>query len=752
MLRNPDALVMNDLAPRRLAALVLLTVLCVPSLASGQVRSAAASSSDSIAAVRIAAAQGERIVLDGLLNEPLWSRAQRIDDFRQREPLEGAPATEKTEVRLAYDDEALYVGVHARDSQPERIVARLLQRDRVMSRNDFGGVNFEGDDGVAILIDPFHDHRSAFVFATNANGAEYDALISDEGNQFNVDWRGVWRVASTRTADGWSTEFAIPWRTLRYPPEATGRVWGLNVFRVIQSRKEQVLWRSWDREGGGFDRVSEAGHLTGLDGLPRSGLNIEAKPFALAGGTQVRDASGGQPRAGEVNFGLDLKSELRPGLVLDLTANTDFAQVEVDDEQVNLTRFSLFFPEKRDFFLENAGIFEFGRQGFFGAPPYLMFVSRNIGIGPEGEVPILGGGRLTGRVGAQTVGVLSVVTDASAGRAVEVFNVARIKRDVGGSNYLGAMVTDRRGEGPANTVAGVDGRFYLSPVLVLDGFASHSFTEGDGGNDVAYAASLDYTTDPYGFYAEHFAVGRDAVATSGFITRADIRKSSLHGRRRIRPDFAGLRLNDFRISTEYQSAVDGRFQDWSAGASVLPTWNSGDNGSLGFTAGETRVDQDFALADSVPVPAGRYRTDQLRANFTSSPSRPWILGANLSRSDFFGGELLNMGGSLTITPAPALSISASFTRNDVDLPNGSFTADITGLRLIWALSTKVTTNALIQYNSLTDDFISNVRFNFIYRPGSDLFLVFTEERGVDDDRWALADRGMVLKFTYLVRF
>jgi hypothetical protein len=314
------------------------------------------------------------------------------------------------------------------------------------------------------------------------------------------------------------------------------------------------------------------------------------------------------------------------------------------------------------------------------------------------------------------------------------------------------MLTDRRGDGPANTVAGIDGRFYLTPELVLDAFASRSATAGAGGEGAAYAASLDYTTDPWGAYAEHFAVGRGAVASSGFITRTDVRRTSLHGRRRIRPDVAGLRLNDFRGNVEYQSTMDGRFQDWSAGASVLPTWSSGDNASVNVSAGETRVDHGFVLADSIPVPAGRYRTDELHANFASSPSRPWVLGADLSRSDFFGGDLLSLRGSLSLTPSPAFSIGASFTRNEVDLPNGSFTADITGVRLIWALSTKVTTNALIQYNSLSDDFISNIRFNFIHRPGSDLFIVFTEERGVGDDAWALADRGAVVKLTHLFRF
>lgn len=722
--------------------------LCIA--AGGVSAQQADNSPGSVSAMRLGAEGTVR--LDGLLTEPFWSRADVISDFRQREPAEGVPASERTEVRIVYDSDNLYIGIIAFDSQPERIVSRLLQRDRVMQRGGFGGMSFAGDDGVAILLDPFHDHRNAVVLATNPNGAEYDALITDEGSELNVDWRAVWRVASARTTEGWSTEFEIPWRTLRYPADEEGTIWGLNVFRVIQRNKEEVLWRSWEREGGGFDRVSMAGHLLGLEGLPSHGLNVEAKPFVLAGRTQTRNAAGGLPVDGELDAGLDLKSELRPGLVLDLTMNTDFAQVEVDDEQVNLTRFNLFFPEKRDFFLENAGIFEFGQQGFFGPPPYLMFFSRRIGIGPSGEVPIVGGGRLTGRVGGQTVGFLSVVTDASAGRDGEIFNVARVKRDIGSSNYLGAMVTDRRGPDPTNTVAGVDGRFHLSPALVFDAFAAQSFTQGPGGDGLAYNATLDYTTDPYGFFLQHLAIDKDAVASSGFITRTDLRRSSVNLRRRIRPGILGLRLNDFRVNGEYQSTLDGRFQDWGAGLSLNPTWNAGDNGSFTLDFGETRVDETFTLADTLPVPAGRYSEDGWSARLTTSSARWWTLSVNASRKDFFGGTLAARGGTVAVTPDPSISMSIGLTRNDVEIPGGSFTADITSVRAIWALSTKITTNALVQYNSLTDDLIANVRFNFIHRPGSDLYVVFTEQRLDGEDGLSVADRGLVVKFTYLFRF
>jgi hypothetical protein len=708
---------------------------------------------DSLSALRLDATDARTVRVDGHLSEAFWTRAATVTDFQQREPAEGSPATEITEVRVAYDERALYVGVLARDSEPERVVARLLQRDRVMSAGGFGGLSFAGDDAVALVLDSFHDHRSGVVLATNPNGAQFDALLTDEGGQINVDWRGVWDVAAVRTAEGWSAEFAIPWRTLRYRGGEGPQVFGFNVYRMIQRKKEEVLWRGWEREGGGFHRVSRAGHLIGLVDLPRPGLNVEVKPFALAGATRTRDPESGAPVSnGEFDAGLDLKSELRPGLVLDLTVNTDFAQVEVDDQQVNLTRFNLFFPEKRDFFLENGGLFEFGQPGQFEAPPYLMFFSRRVGIGPEGEVPILGGGRITGRVGGQTVGLMTVATDEATGRERELFTVARVKRDVGESNFVGAMVTDRRGDGPVNTVAGIDARVVLHPTLVFEGFAARSFTEGDGGDGGALLGSLDFTTDRWGGFAQVFQVDPDARASAGFITRTDLRRSQLFLRHRVRPALLGLRLVDFRLNGRYQTTTRGRFQDREAGFTVAPTWNAGDNLSLGFTAAEVQIDDAFRVADSLPVQPGRYDADSWSVTGGTSSARPWQLSVNLRGSSFYDGDLRALGGTVSLAASPALALQAGFTRNDVEMPSGAFVADISSLRVNWGLSTRLTANALVQYNSLTEALITNVRFNFIHRPGSDLYLVFTEARGVDDDLWAVDDRGLVVKLTWLARF
>lgn len=714
-----------------------------------------AAQDDQGTAYRIPSGSPDAIRVDGRISEDVWTRAQALTGFRQREPLEGAAATERTEIRIAYDDEALYIAVMAYDSRPDEIVARILQRDKLFQADRFGqaGVSAAGDDAVAILLDPFHDHRNGVLFATNPNGAKFEALITDEGGGLNIDWRGVWEVASTRTPDGWSAEFAIPWRTLRYPDAAPDEPWGINVLRVIRRKNEETLWQSWEREGGGIHRVSRAGHLAGLTELPRQGLNVEAKPFLLGGRRQEADAGGVIQSSSTRSVGIDLKTELRPGLLLDLTVNTDFAQVEVDDAQVNLTRFNLFFPEKRDFFLENSGIFDFGLAADPFAPPaYQMFFSRQIGISEDGEVPILGGARLTGRVGSQTVGFLHVRTDAVLGIDKERFSVARVKRDVGESNYLGAMVVDRRGDGRTNTSAGIDGQFVIGEAWVWDVFGARSLTEGPGGDGYSYGVGYSYNGDVWGSFLNHYGVSADAEASAGFITRTDLRNTDLYGGRTWRPSALGLRDIRLYFGGTYSNTIsDRRLQDWSAGFFLSPAWKSSDNITLFMNAAETVVDEAFELSDGVDVPMGRYRGDHVGWFAGTSQARMLSLSSVGMVSRFYEGSLVSVSSTLTAAPSPKVAVSLGYNRNVVDVPGGDFTADISSVRATYSFSTRMSTNLLVQYNSFDREFSTNLRFNFIHRPGSDLFIVFTENRGDDDRVWNLSDRGLVMKITYLAR-
>jgi len=716
---------------------------------------------DVAGAYRIPEDVSEDVRIDGRLTESFWSLVSPAYGFRQQDPEESEPATERTEVRIAYDADALYIGVMAFDRNPDGIVARVMQRDKIFEANAFGqpGIEPAGDDAVAILLDPFHDHRNGVIFATNPNGAEFEALVTDEGSNINIDWRGVWEVSSTRTADGWSAEFAIPWRTLRYPDATAGEPWGINVMRVIRRRNEITLWQAWEREGGGLTRVSRAGHLQGLVDLPRPGLNVEAKPYGLAARRQDVDDFGVTQSSNELSAGLDLKTEVRPGLLLDLTMNTDFAQVEVDDAQVNLTRFNLFFPEKRDFFLENSGIFEFGIPSNPLEPPaYQMFFSRQIGISEDGEVPILGGARLTGRVGSQTVGFMTVATDElpATGEAGpverELFSVARVKRDVGESNYIGGMVVDRRGAGATNTTAGLDAQVLIGEAWIWDGFVSRSFTQGPGGDDLSYRVGYNYSGDKWGSFFDHYGIGPESEAAAGFITRTDYRNSELYGGHTWRPSALGLRDVRVFLGGSYASTVsDNRLQDWKTGFWLAPTWNSSDNVSIFVNAAETVVDEGFDLSDDVTVPAGRYGNNHIGWFGGTSRARMVSASTNGMLSQFYDGTLVSAGLTLTAALSAQFALEPGFRRNVVDVPNGDFTADITSLRVSYSFSTRMSVNALVQYNSLAEDFSTNVRFNFIHHPGSDLFIVFTENRGDELGVWNLSDRGLVMKVTYLMR-
>jgi hypothetical protein len=707
-------------------------------------------------ALRISPEAAEAFRLDGLLTEAVWAEAAAITGLTQQDPTEGEAATEGTEIRVLYDDENLYIGIRALDSEPSRIVKRILQRDRIMKKDPFEGRPiFAGDDAVAILLDPFDDNRNGYVFATNPNGAEFDALLADEGKEFNLDWRGVWEVAGTPTEEGWSAEFRIPLRTLRYPNNSN-EPWGFNVFRMIRRKNELVLWQAWSRDNGGFHRVSQAGRLEGIRDLPATGRNLEVKPYLLGGMEQARRDDGTLSGSSESSVGLDLKTEVRPGLVLDLTLNTDFAQVEVDDEQVNLTRFSLFFPEKRDFFLENSGIFDFGVQGNpFEPPQFQMFFSRRIGIEEDEDevVPILGGGRLTGRLGGQTVGLLTVVTDEVKGLVSrEVFSVARVKRDVGENNYLGLMATDRRSSEGQNTVVGIDGSFYLTPSFNVQGWLAHTLTRGEGGDDLAYGLSGVWSTDLWEVFTRYVVVGPETEVKTGFVQRTDLRRTDLFLRRSFRPERLNIRKVDFYVGGNLFTGIDGTKQDWSFGPIIPTEFESGDQLTFFFQDGENRPDEEFNLADSLHVPAGIYDGKVAMVMLATSPSRPVVLDGTLRVGNFYGGTMVSLGGTLSVAPSARISLGFGLNQNRVDLPSGEFTANLVSLRGTYSFSTRLSTNLLIQYNSLDEYFSTNLRVNFIHRPGSDLFLVFTEERGVDGDLRELSNRGLVMKLTYLKRF
>ena len=692
--------------------------------------------------------------IDGRLDEPDWARAHAASGFRQREPREGEPATQPTEVRVLYDGRNLYIGVLARDSEPHRVVAHLRQRDTLLAPTGFDeSYEFAGDDAVAILLDPFHDRRNAVVFATNPNGAEFDALITDESGAFNAEWRAVWTVRVQRVPEGWSAEIEIPFRSLRYP-STSPEGWGINVWRMMRRHNEETLWTAWSRDGGGFPRVSQAGRLLGLTGLPRSGLNLEVKPYGLAGFTQEPEVDGALHTSRDGNIGLDAKWEVRPGLVLDGTVHPDFAQVEADDERVNLTRFDLFFPEKRDFFLENAGIFDFGWRGQDETPPFLLFFSRRIGIAKDDEslIPLRGGVRLSGRMGGQTVGLLDVYTGPGAGQPAANYGVVRVKRDLGSSSYLGGMLVDRRDEDGSNTAGGLDASFWPAETVNLQAFAARTWTDGRSGDSSAWRVSGDYAGDRVGLSAQHLVIGPHADPQVGFVTRTDIRRTDALARYTLRPSAFGLRRIDLFAEGQYIARTSGEKQDAGGGPTLNLEWNSGDSAAAFYFQGSSRIDEAFLLSDRIPVPAGDYDVRHWSFTATSASRRPVTLSLVAERLDSFGGRLVTLGGRTRLSPGSHLSLELGFTHDRVTLPLGAFTAEVNSLRAVYAFTTRLFVSALLQHNSLDRKLVTNLRLGFIHRPGSDLFVVFNEDRGDGVTLRPIAHRGLAMKLTYLARF
>jgi len=703
--------------------------------------------------VRALRVSGE-IRVDGRLDEPEWAVTPKASGFRQREPGEGDPATEATEVAVLYDDEILYVGVRAFDHEPDRIIARILQRDAIIVDSLDGRARFAGDDVVALVLDPFHDRRNAFVFATNPNGAEYDGLITDESPAYNTDWRGVWEVAARRTEEGWSAELAIPFRTLRYPAGEGPQTWGLNVERMIRRKNEQTLWTAWRRGEGGLHRISQAGSVTGLSGLPRSRLNLEVKPYGLLGLTQERRDDGTIPGERQASIGLDAKWEVRPGIVLDGALNPDFAQVEADDEIVNLTRFDLFLPEKRDFFLENAGIFDFGARGFFEPPPFLMFFSRRIGISDddEAEIPVMGGVRLSGRAGRQTVGFLSVLTDAAFEEPRTNFAALRLKRDVGASGYVGGMLTDRRHRHDGETDAGVDFSLWPTPRLNVTGFGALTSAYAGREADKAYRLGAEYRGDRVWAQAQHLLVGPHAETGMGFVTRTDIRRTDGFGQYTFRPSVLDLRQIEVFGGGLWTTRVDGEKQDGQGFVGTSVEWDSGDGLSAFFEGGFTQLDEEFDLADRVPVPVGRYDLRRVTLFGRTSPNRRMGLSLAGSLADAWDGRVGQLEVGPRVSLGTHLTTGVTWTLSQADLPGGSFTAHVVGLRASWAFSTRLVTRAYVQYNSLERKWITNVRLYFIHRPGSDLYVVFNDEQGEEEAPGRLINRGLAVKATWLIRF
>lgn len=686
----------------------------------------------------------DTIVVDGVLDEPAWQKAAVGTGFRQRLPKELEPATEETEVRILYTADTLYVGVKAFDSQPGKIVAKEMGQDLELWR----------DDSLFLLLDTFHDRRNAYVFETNPNASRTDGLVTDEGRVWSTDWDGVWSVGARIVADGWEAEFAIPFSTLRFDPSLD--VWGFQLRRTLRRANEISFWAPIGRDADVF-RMSRAGHLQGLGGM-RQGRALRVKPYVSGSSRQAEAATAGASRGeGEdLEAGLDLKWGITRGMSLDVTVNTDFAETEVDEQRINLNRFSLFFPERREFFLENAGIFEFGPQLPTEDPLFKAFFSRRIGIANGQSTPLEGGLRLAGRQGPWSLGLLGVRTGELApfgdapGAPQEDWGVLRVKRNLGTRSNLGFIATSREdGEGGSNRVFGFDGEWKPNERLSFWGYGIGS--EGPGrdsdGSSGGFGAAYADSAWSWSLGAAH--LGERFNPEAGFL----LRQGNVYaGRVEYEPQSSRPGINE--TETSLRAAVytfeDGELETIDANLSVYGvSFASGDYVELFTQYRFEDIVEAFELAPGAALPIGEYSWADIGVYYETSPSRPWAAEGWIVRGDFFDGR--RFAGELTLQyrPNKFVRTSTTFNHTEIDLQSDAFVAEVLRQRLDVALSPDLAISAFFQRASLAELASLNLRLAWHYRPGSDFFVVFSQSW--DSPSYSQLkgrDRQVIVKLTY----
>ncbi len=679
--------------------------------------------------------------LDGVLDDAVWSEVSPITAFRQRDPSEGEPPSEPTQVWIVYTSEALYFGFRCYDSQPSQIVSTERRRDQDLTK----------DDSVAILLDTFHDHRNAFLFRTNPLGTQFDAMVTDEGRNINTSWDEKWQAEASRSEEGWTAELMIPFKSLRMGPQGE---WGLEMERLIRRKNEAAYWNTYSRDFK-FEDVSQAGQLSGLEEASQ-GLRWRIKPFGLAGFEQSPNSRDETVTHNLSDIGLELmKFRPTPALTLDVTVNTDFAQTEVDDVIANVTRFPLFFPEKREFFLEGAGIFEFGTGlGVGGSRDFILFFSRRIGLSPKGDpIPVLGGAKLTGRIGPYTLGVLDMQTESELGIQGSNSGVLRVKRNLFERSSIGAMFTNRQSsaDNDFNRVFGIDGNFVFARNLNLSSFLVKSKTAGVSEDDWSAFGRILWDSDFLLLRAEHLLVQRNFKADLGFVPRSDQRRSSLQFSVRPRPDSDFIRQWVIRTRLDYTQNQEGKQESMVYHYFTTETYfEAGDRIQLDFHRNFERLFDPFLIRPEITIPVGSYRSWATLFTWDGALHRkiagPGLL-SYIYEWGFFGGNRAELRVKPQIKLSDSLSFDVVYALDDVNLPFGDFTSHVINTRMNYAFTNKWLTSTTGQYSNLDNLVNFRFRLNYIYRPGDDIFIIYNEGRNLDDLQQGLLGRSIVLKWT-----
>lgn len=688
----------------------------------------------------------EKLTIDGLLDEPAWTQAPTLDNILQRVPKPEIAPTERTEVKLLADQDNLYIGVVCHDAEPGKVVGTQMARD----------AGLEIDDHVALLLDTFHDRRNAFYFATNPAGALIDGLIVENQRAINFNWNGIWNVRAKRTSQGWSAEFAIPFKTLSFNPGQDD--WGFNFSRQIIRKTEEDRWAA-PRLDVQFTQVSEAGEITGF-ATAEQGRGLDVRPFAV--GRWIRDASGNQRFEGDA--GGDIFYNLTPGLRLTSTINTDFAETEVDNRQINLTRFPLFFPEKRAFFLENAGVFDFARSA--GQQREMIpFFSRRIGLLDGQAVPILAGTKLTGKVGRFDVGGLAIRTRPTPLTDAKNYFVARVKRNVFKQSYFGGIYTEGDPANPASSrTVGTDMRLATANFLgsnrnfAVDAYAIKSTRTGLTGDDTSFGVIASYPNDRWFGYAEYRHVGQDFSPALGFVQRKAVDKFAYRTEFNPRPKkFLNVRqmFNEFGF-TLYQRNDLHKVESWRLfTAPVNWEFNTGDRIEVNWVPTFERLFVPFQIADKVTLPAGDYHFTRYRAEIETAAKRPWQAFATWWFGSYWSGRADEFSAQLLFKPTPHFQVGVTAEQSFVRLPQGNFVARVWALRADYAFSPFFTVANFLQYDNESRNLGWQSRVRWIIKPGNDFFLVFNqgwEQEEIRGIKFRAVGTRLTGKFQYTFRF
>ena len=747
------------LAMSRSLPLVLLPAL--PSLLLAQESNSSANSTAPAPATAPALRIAEPPVIDGRLDDVSWSEPQPFSGFIQRIPRDGQPTTQPTEVWVGYDDAALYVAVRAHDDAPSLIVPGEGIRDYDLTLSD----------AVLLVFDTYNDGENGFVFGTNPAGIQYDGQVVDQGGGgregliggslgrggagsgrqqggsgggFNLNWDGNWQVATSSDAGGWSAEFRIPFSTLRYGA-GVPQDWGFNVARRIRRVTEESFWSPISREFNLY-RVSEAGTLTGLE--PPTSRSVQAIPYVLA--STARDYESGQLSFDEQSeTGIDAKIQVTQGMTLDLTYNTDFAQVEVDDVQTNLTRFNLSFPEKRPFFLENAGMFAVGGRGVN------LFFSRSIGIANHTRVPIKGGARLSGKIAGLNVGALHIRTEEVDGvQPPTAFSVARVYKELGNRSTIGGIFLERNGiesECDYNRTYALDGQVGIGTAINFSGLVARTETPGRDGRDHMFNVEGRYQRRSLRLDGGYRQVGEAFNPEVGFLQRPAgywnanamwmvyFRPESFLGVREFRPH---MRYNTTRnLETGFEESselhIDSHIE-WHSGMFFSPALNWVSEG----------LEEPFPIHEGITVPPGTYDGWDTSLLFYTNQAAPISFETRLDWGSFLSGTRRTQPVIVQLRHGSSFSTALRFEYNDVDLAEGSFIYRLAGLRLGYFFTPDIYLQSLIQYSDQADNWSANIRFGWLGPAGTGLFIVYNQAHGLGAIEGPL-NRALIIKFSRL---